>query len=92
MPPPVQPSASGNNLVDLLTGEVMLSEHVAQPVIGNTEDKGGDLLDFLDQAIVEYHGAETDHKFPSSHDGRSSDSSSQKYINCLKSCAGPRLV
>ncbi|CAL9028270.1 unnamed protein product [Prunus brigantina] len=91
VPPPVQPSASGNNLVDLLTGEVMLSEHVAQPVIGNTEDKGGDLLDFLDQAIVEYHGAETDHKFPSSHDGRSSDSSSQKYINCLKSCAGPRL-
>ncbi|BFG40354.1 hypothetical protein CerSpe_266280 [Prunus speciosa] len=91
VPPPMQPSASGNNLVDLLTGEVMLSEHVAQPVIGNTEDKGGDLLDFLDQAIVEYHGAETDHKFPSSHDGRSSDSSSRKYIDCLKSCAGPRM-
>ncbi|KAM2970145.1 hypothetical protein FF2_017151 [Malus domestica] len=85
---PVQPSASANNLVDLLTGEVVLSEHFAAPVIGNAEDKGGDLLDFLDQAIVEYHGAETDHK---SHDGKPLDSSSQQYIDCLKSIAGPRM-
>ncbi|TQD80193.1 hypothetical protein C1H46_034247 [Malus baccata] len=86
--PPVQPSASANNLVDLLTGEMVLSEHIAAPVIGNVEDKGGDLLDFLDQAIVEYHDAETDHK---SHDGKPSDSSSQQYIDCLKSVAGPHM-
>lgn len=92
MPPPVQPSASANNLVDLLTGEVILSEHIAQPLIGNAVDKGGDLLDFLDQAVVQYHGAETDHKLSSSHDVRSSDSSSQQYIDRLKSFSGPRMV
>ncbi|XP_004287153.1 PREDICTED: uncharacterized protein LOC101296222 [Fragaria vesca subsp. vesca] len=90
VPPPVQPSASANNLVDLLTGEI-ISEHFAQPVIGNAVDKQGDLLDFLDQAVVEYHGAQNDLKLSSSHDGRSSDSSSQQYIDRLKSLTGPRM-
>ncbi|KAM5548265.1 putative phosphoinositide phosphatase SAC9 [Rosa sericea] len=88
---PVQPCVSADNLVDLLTGEVILSEQIAQPVIGNAVDKGGDLLDFLDQAVVEYHGAQNDHKLSSSHDGRSSDSSSQQYIDRLKSLTGPRM-
>ncbi|XP_050383485.1 probable phosphoinositide phosphatase SAC9 [Argentina anserina] len=91
VPPPVQTSASANNLVDLLTGEIIHSEHIAQPVIGNDTDNGGDLLDFLDQAVVEYHGAQNDHKLSSSHDGRASDSRSQQYINQLKLIAGPRM-
>ena len=88
----MQTSVSANNLVDLLTGEIILSEQIAQPVVGNDTDKGGDLLDFLDQAVVEYHGAQNDREVSSSHNGGSSDSSSQQYIDRLKLLAGPRMV
>ena len=80
-------------MVDLLTGEESFSNHIVQPVTGNIVDNGSDFLDFLDQAVVEYHGgAETDNKFSSSQDGRNPISSSQQYISCLKSLVGPHLV
>ncbi|KAL5578722.1 hypothetical protein UlMin_011164 [Ulmus minor] len=89
----VQSSSSGNNLVDLLTGEESFSNHIVQPMTGNIVDNGSDFLDFLDQAVVEYRGgAETDNKFSSSQDGRNPISSSQQYISCLKSLVGPHLA
>lgn len=88
----VQPSDRGNDWVDLLTGEGTFSDHIAQSVTGCDVDKGGDLLDFLDQAVVEYNGAEVGSKFPSTNDGRTSESGSQQYINCLRSLAGSQMV
>ncbi|KAF4352525.1 hypothetical protein G4B88_013355, partial [Cannabis sativa] len=89
----VQPSASSNDWVDLLTGGESFSDHVAQPVTVNTTlDQGSDLLDFLDQAVVEYHGvAESDKKVLPSQDSKTSASSSEQYISCLKSLAGLQL-
>lgn len=88
----VQPKDSGNDWVDLLTGEGPCFDQTAQPAKGSVVDNGGDLLDFLDQAVVEYHGSEADNKLSSRHDGRTSENSSQLYINSLKSLAGTQLV
>ncbi|PPD87944.1 hypothetical protein GOBAR_DD15132 [Gossypium barbadense] len=82
---------SANDLVDLLTGGDMLSEPVPQPVTENVTYGGGDLLDFLDQSFVDYHGPETDHKPSTSQDGRPQDSATQKYINCVKFFAGQSM-
>ncbi|TYJ19977.1 hypothetical protein E1A91_A09G229200v1 [Gossypium mustelinum] len=82
---------SANDLVDLLTGGDMLSEPVPQPVTENVTYGGGDLLDFLDQSFVDYHGPETDHKPSTSQDGRPQDSATQTYINCVKFFAGQRM-
>ncbi|MBA0651574.1 hypothetical protein Goklo_018888, partial [Gossypium klotzschianum] len=82
---------SANDLVDLLTGGDMLSEPVPQPVTENVTYGGGDLLDFLDQSFVDYHGPETDHKPSTSQDGRPQDGATQKYINCVKFFAGQRM-
>lgn len=83
---------SSNDLVDLLTGGDLFSESVSQPVTENAAYEGGDSLDFLDHAVVEYHGPQTDHKSSTSQDGRHQESGTQKYINCLKSLAGPHMV
>lgn len=89
----VQTRASGNDWVDLLTGGDSFPVHIAQPVTENTLDKGSDLVGFLDQVVVECHvGAENDKKLSSSQDSKTSVSSSQQYISCLKSLAGPQLV
>lgn len=69
----------------------MLSEPVPQPVTENVTYGGGDLLDFLDQSFVDYHGPETDHKPSTSQDGRPQDSATQTYINCVKFFAGQRM-
>ncbi|XVE80883.1 hypothetical protein DITRI_Ditri15bG0016800 [Diplodiscus trichospermus] len=82
---------SANDLVDLLTGGDVFSESISQPVAENVAYEGGDFLDFLDQAVVEYHGPETDHRSSTSQDGRRHESGTQKYINCLKSLAGPNM-
>lgn len=83
-----QPSAS-NNWVDLLTGEVTVSDHNTHPLMGNEIDEKSDMLDFLDQATVEYHG-DSDHKL--SQDGQNSESSSEQYISCIKSLVGLKKV
>lgn len=89
----VQTSAPSKDWVDLLTGVDDFSNHTTQPVTENTVNKGSDLLDFLDQAVVEYHGgAESDKKLSSSQDSKTSVGSSQQYISRLKSLAGPMLV
>ncbi|XVF84266.1 hypothetical protein PTKIN_Ptkin17bG0019500 [Pterospermum kingtungense] len=84
---------SADDLVDLLTGGDMVSESVSQPVTvtENVAYGGGDLLDFLDHAVIEYHGPETDHRSSTAQDGRPQESGTQKYINCLKSLAGPHM-
>ncbi|GAV86822.1 WW domain-containing protein/Syja_N domain-containing protein, partial [Cephalotus follicularis] len=86
-----QQGGPANNLVDLLSGEDIFSESASQPVMNNVVYNGSESLDFLDQAVVNYRGADTDHKSASSHDERSPDTSAQKYINCLKSLAGPHM-
>ncbi|EOY04628.1 SacI domain-containing protein / WW domain-containing protein isoform 1 [Theobroma cacao] len=82
---------SANDWVDLLTGGDVFSESASQPVTANAAYDRGDLLDFLDQAVVDYHAPEIDHKSSTSKDGRPQESGAQKYINCLKSLAGPHL-
>ncbi|XP_022722019.1 probable phosphoinositide phosphatase SAC9 isoform X4 [Durio zibethinus] len=83
---------SANDCVDLLTGGDVFPESISQPVTENAAYQGGHLLDFLDQAVVDYHGPDTDHKSSTSQDGRPQESGTQKYINCLKSLAGPHMV
>lgn len=90
--PSVPQGAATSNWVDLLTGGDMLSDLVPEPVTTNTPHAGDDLLGFLDQAVVEHHDPETDHKTSSTQDKRSTDSGTQQYINCLKSLAGPHMV
>ncbi|XP_022722014.1 probable phosphoinositide phosphatase SAC9 isoform X1 [Durio zibethinus] len=82
---------SANDCVDLLTGGDVFPESISQPVTENAAYQGGHLLDFLDQAVVDYHGPDTDHKSSTSQDGRPQESGTQKYINCLKSLAGPHM-
>lgn len=91
MPPLVQQSAPANLWVDLLTGEDTFSDPILQPVRRNTVNEGSDVLDFLDQAVVEFHGAQDDHIHSSSQDLQPSDSSSQQYLTCLTSLAGPSV-
>lgn len=89
----VQSSSSGNSWVDLLTGGESFSDHVAQPVTENIVGQGSDLLDFLDQSVVDYHGGnESDKNLSSSQEISSLDSRSQRYINCLYSLVGPHMV
>lgn len=87
----VKTSASADQLVDLLTGEVTFSDTVSQPVSGSVVHQGDDLLGFLDQHVG-FHGAETDHKVSSLEDPNITNSCSQLYINCLTSLAGPHMV
>lgn len=84
--------SSSTNWLDLLTGEDMFSEPVSQSATQNNVHEGSDFLNFLDEAVIDNRGTETDHKFSSSKDVRPPDSSAQKYINCLKSLAGPQMV
>ncbi|THG23694.1 hypothetical protein TEA_008791 [Camellia sinensis var. sinensis] len=92
VPPPVQPDISANLWVDLLTGDNMTSESISQPqLVENSVHEGGDFLDFLDKAVTEHPNGETNSKFTSSHDTRSSDSGAQQYINCFKLFAGSHM-
>ncbi|XP_015578272.1 probable phosphoinositide phosphatase SAC9 isoform X2 [Ricinus communis] len=86
----IQQSASADWL-DLLTGGDAFSEPISHPLQQNNIQEGSDLLDFLDNAVVEFHGAETDKKFSSSQDAKPTDSA-QQYINCLKTLAGPKMT
>ncbi|KAF2325556.1 hypothetical protein GH714_030315 [Hevea brasiliensis] len=65
--PSMQKTTSANWL-DLLTGDDGVSEPVSHPLAQNNVQEGSDMLDFLDEAATEYHGAVTDCKFSSSHD------------------------
>lgn len=88
---PVKTNASPDQLVDLLTGEVIFSDTTSQPVSGPVVHQGDDLLGFLDQHVG-FPVADTDRKVSSAEDPKATDSSSQLYINCLVSLAGPHMV
>ena len=93
VPAPVQSSSSSNNWLDLLTGEEGFPNHIDEQVTESTVDEGSDFLDFLDQAAVEYQGAAKSEKsFSSSVNTGTQGSSSQQYINCLKSLVGAQMV
>ncbi|KAL5784249.1 hypothetical protein ACOSQ2_006641 [Xanthoceras sorbifolium] len=87
----VQQGASANPWVDLLTGGGTFSDPVCEPVVSNVVYEGDNVLDFLDDAVVEYRAAETDHKASPTEDGRPPDSGTHQYINSLKSLAGPHM-
>ena len=91
VPSVVQPDASANLWIDLLTGD-MPSESISQPVTGNSVHEEGGFLDFLDEAVTEHLNDETNSKLILSQDGRHSDNGTQKYINCFKLLAGPNMV
>ncbi|XP_042477726.1 probable phosphoinositide phosphatase SAC9 [Macadamia integrifolia] len=86
---PAQPIAS----VDLLTGDNMFPEFIEQLHTSDTSSRGGDPLDFLDNAVIEHWAPDADSKFSSSlqHGRPKEDGSVQHYINCLKALAGPQL-
>ncbi|XP_010278654.1 PREDICTED: probable phosphoinositide phosphatase SAC9 [Nelumbo nucifera] len=87
--PSTQPNATSGIWVDLLTGDAMLPDSIAQPQTKNVSSVGGELLDFLDDAVTKYHGPEADSKFSSPKDeGGPDDSATQHYINCLKALTG----
>lgn len=90
--PSLQQRTSTNIWVDLLTGEDTFSEPISQPVKEKVVNEGSDFLDFLDQATIEFSGAQNDQKHSSSQDIQPPESSSQQYISCLTSLAGPRMV
>lgn len=87
----VKTSASADQLVDLLTGEVTFSALNSQPVSGTVVHQGDDLLGFLDQHVG-FHGAETDHRVSLPEDPKVTDNCAQLYINRLISLAGPHMV
>lgn len=88
-PQAVQQSTSSNLWADLLTGEDTSSEPIYEPVRENVGNEGSDLLDFLDQVVV---GAQNDPVHSASQDLQPSESSSQQYLTCLTSLAGPSMV
>lgn len=90
--PPVQASTSTDPFIDLLTGVDPLSHPLAQPVTENVVYEESDALDFLDQAVVAYSSAQSDHKNSSSEAGRYSDTRAEQYLNCLGSLTGLSLV
>lgn len=81
-----------SNLLDLLTGEDSSSDPFPQPAVECIASGGNDMLDFLDQAVVEYGGSETvpGGSFPQDKSLR--ESGSHMYLNCLKSLVGPNVV
>lgn len=80
---------SGNHFVDLLTGGDTFNEPPSHPLAENVTYDGDD-LDFLDQAVVEYHGAENDTKtFPEAE--KTLANGNQQYIGHLKYLAGADL-
>ncbi|XP_056161324.1 probable phosphoinositide phosphatase SAC9 isoform X3 [Syzygium oleosum] len=81
---------SGNHFVDLLTGGDTFNEPPSHPLAENVTYDGDDPLDFLDQAVVEYHGAENDGKiFPEAE--KTLANGNQQYISHLKYLAGADL-
>ncbi|CAN6905382.1 hypothetical protein HID58_082586 [Brassica napus] len=80
-----------SNLLDLLTGEVSASDPFPQPAVECVASGGNDMLDFLDQAVVQYSGPETVPSMSSSQDKSPRESGSHLYLNCLKSVMGPNM-
>ncbi|KAF9593505.1 hypothetical protein IFM89_023998 [Coptis chinensis] len=88
------PSAPGNLAVDLLTGDFGSSEpifHSEMPLsIGNAGSGGGDLLDFLDDAVVDHKGLDADSEASPQDRNLPNDSGVQHYINCFKALFVPQ--
>lgn len=81
-----------SNLLDLLTGDDSSSDPLPQPVVEYDASGGNDMLDFLDQAVVEYQGSETVPGGSFSQDIKPRESGSHLYLDCLKSLVGPNMV
>lgn len=91
MSQPVQRSTSNDPFIDLLTGEDPLAHPPPNPVAENIVHTESDELDFLDQAVVQYHGVKNDNNVSAFKDA-SSYSSAEQYLSFLKSLTGPSLV
>ncbi|XP_073157338.1 probable phosphoinositide phosphatase SAC9 isoform X2 [Henckelia pumila] len=79
---------SANSLVDLLTGELQVSDSIPQPFMGNVDHQGSDWLSFLDDPVTEsVADVHKDSNYISSH--VPSDNASQLYIRSFKLLAGP---
>ncbi|XP_052172812.1 probable phosphoinositide phosphatase SAC9 isoform X1 [Diospyros lotus] len=88
---PLQPDASADLWVDLLTGDNMPLETISQQVMGTSVHEGSDFLSFLDETVIEQPKRAGDSEFTLSWDQRPSESSAQQYINCLKVLEGPKM-
>lgn len=103
---PFQSEPSANSFVDLLSGEVVFSDTISQPVAESVVHEGGDLLNFLDDFISEpvsqgnnnlgdvvrqSVSQENNNSKIVSSEGPS-DNGSQEYIRLFKFLAGPHWV
>ncbi|PIA57811.1 hypothetical protein AQUCO_00500022v1 [Aquilegia coerulea] len=89
-------SAPGSLAVDLLTGDFGSSESLFQPEvpcsIGNVGSGGGDLLDFLDDAVTYHKGLEVNPEGSfRPQDGKPTDSRVHHYLNCFKALFGSQM-
>ncbi|OVA07817.1 WW domain [Macleaya cordata] len=96
--PSAQPTTPVSLTFDFLTGDFGVSDTISQQQIpystGTVSSGGGDALDFLDNAIIEYKGSEEDSKVSSLLQGeRPTDNSGiQHYLNCVKALIGPHMA
>lgn len=102
---PFQSQPSANSFVDLLTGEIVFSDTISQPVSEPAVHEGGDLLNFLDDFVVQPVSQGNNigdvGRQPVSQGNNSSkivssqgpsDNGSQEYIRLFKLLAGPHWV
>ncbi|EOA23387.1 hypothetical protein CARUB_v10016564mg [Capsella rubella] len=80
-----------SNLLDLLTGEDSSSDPFPQPVVECVASGDNDMLDFLDQAVVEYRSSETVPGGSVPQEKRPKESGAHLYLNFLKSLVGPDM-
>lgn len=90
-PPSFPSESSANSLIDLLTGEVTITDSISQPVAESVVHDGSNLLDFLDDVVAQpVSDGNNQSKIVSSQG--SSDNGSQQYIRLFKLLAGPHWV
>ncbi|XP_042001657.1 probable phosphoinositide phosphatase SAC9 isoform X2 [Salvia splendens] len=100
---PLPSESSANSFVDLLTGEVVFSDAISQPVAQTAVNESSDLLNFVDDVVIQpvsqgnnnlddvvsqpISTANNNSKMVSSQG--LSDNGSQEYIRLFKLLAGP---
>lgn len=87
-PPSFHSEPSANSLVDLLTGELQVSDSIPQPFTGTVDHQGIDLFEFLDDPAAELVADVHNDSVVISSRGPS-ENASQLYIKSFKLLAGP---
>lgn len=103
---PLQSESSANSFVDLLTGEIVFSDAISQPVAQTAVHESSDLLNFFDDVVSQpvsqgnnnLDGVVSQPISPANNNSKMvssqgpSDNGSQEYIRLFKLLAGPHWV